>query len=77
MLFFAIAVLYELLYLAFQFIFTTIESWYLTVFPRKMKSLAGEIILVRILIRVKLQQNPDIFKQLEKSSVSRMLHGEN
>lgn len=46
MLFFAIAVLYELLYLVFQFIFTTLESWYLTIFPRKMKSLAGEIILV-------------------------------
>ncbi|XKL63032.1 hypothetical protein PGB90_005396 [Kerria lacca] len=46
MLFFVIAVLYELLYLILQFIVTTMESWYLTLFPKKMKSLAGEIILV-------------------------------
>ncbi|KAK7595142.1 hypothetical protein V9T40_001575 [Parthenolecanium corni] len=46
MLFLAVAVFYELLYLVLQFIVTTLESWYLTLFPKKMKSLAGEIILV-------------------------------
>lgn len=46
MLFFAVAVFYELLYLVLQFVVTTLESWYLTLFPKKMKSLAGEIILV-------------------------------
>lgn len=46
MLFLATALFYELLYLILQFVVTTLESWYLTLFPKKMKSLAGEIILV-------------------------------
>ena len=46
MLFLGVAIFYEVLYLILQFVVTTIESWYLTLFPKKEKSLAGEIILV-------------------------------